>query len=150
MSPSRVSTLDFSTFYNVVNAQNRSSKNIHHGVNPATGEELWDCPIGTEQDLDDAVDAAKVAFPAWSQTPIERRKELLNKFGDLFNQHTEEFVELLCKESGKPKQFATIEVSMVKGFIEYHCTLDIPTEKFEDEEKTIYTEYMPLGVCGKA
>lgn len=147
MSPSRVSTLDFSTFYNVVNAQNRSSKNIHHGVNPATGEELWDCPIGTEQDLDDAVDAAKVAFPAWSQTPIERRKELLNKFGDLFNQHTEEFVELLCKESGKPKQFATIEVSMVKGFIEYHCTLDIPTEKFEDEEKTIYTEYMPLGVC---
>lgn len=116
-------------------------------MNPTTGEELWDCPIGTEQDLDDAVAAAKAAFPSWSQTPIEKRKELLLQFADLFGQHTEEFKSLLCKESGKPQQVANIEVTGVVGFIQYHCSLDIPTEKFEDEEKTVYTEYMPLGVC---
>ena len=27
-------------------------------------------------------------------------------------------------------------------------TLDIPKEQFEDDEKTVYTEYVPLGVCG--
>ena len=27
-------------------------------------------------------------------------------------------------------------------------SLDIPEEKFEDDEKTVYTEYTPLGVCG--
>ena len=27
-------------------------------------------------------------------------------------------------------------------------SLDIPEESFEDDEKTVYTEYTPLGVCG--
>lgn len=27
-------------------------------------------------------------------------------------------------------------------------TLKIPEEKFDDHEKTVYTEYTPLGVCG--
>jgi acyl-CoA reductase-like NAD-dependent aldehyde dehydrogenase len=26
--------------------------------------------------------------------------------------------------------------------------LDIPVESFEDDQKTVYTEYTPLGVCG--
>jgi len=26
-------------------------------------------------------------------------------------------------------------------------SLDIPSDKFEDGEKTVYTEYTPLGVC---
>jgi hypothetical protein len=30
----------------------------------------------------------------------------------------------------------------------HHLTLDLPSETVEDEEKTIYTEYTPLGVCG--
>jgi hypothetical protein len=30
----------------------------------------------------------------------------------------------------------------------HHLSLDIPSEKVEDDEKTIYTEYTPLGVCG--
>ena len=102
MSPSKVSTLDFEKFYNTVNAQQRGSKNIHHGINPATGQELWDVPIASEQDLNDAVDAASKAFPAWRDTPVQKRKELLLKFCDLFNDHAEEFTTLLCKESGKP------------------------------------------------
>lgn len=27
-------------------------------------------------------------------------------------------------------------------------SLDIPEDKFEDDDKTVYTEYTPLGVCG--
>ncbi|KAF2470967.1 aldehyde dehydrogenase [Lindgomyces ingoldianus] len=148
MSPSKVSTLDFETFYNVVDGKQRGSKNIHHGVNPATGKELWDVPIGSEQDLNDAVAAGKKAFPAWRDTPIAKRKEMLMKFAELFGQHTEEFTTLLCKESGKPRKFAATEVGGVGGFIGYHCTLEIPEDKFEDDEKTVYTEYTPLGVCG--
>src|SRR5689334_15393130 len=41
-----------------------------------------------------------------------------------------------------------MEVSFTSAFIGHHIQLDIPTEKLEDEEKTIYTEYSPLGVCG--
>jgi delta 1-pyrroline-5-carboxylate dehydrogenase len=102
MSPSKVSTLEFDKFYNIIDGQQRGSDDIHHGVNPATGTELWDVPIGTEKDLNDAVAAAKKAFPSWRDTPIQKRKELLLKFADAFTQHADEFTTLLCKESGKP------------------------------------------------
>ncbi|KAH6643083.1 aldehyde dehydrogenase domain-containing protein [Boeremia exigua] len=147
MSPGKVSTLDFEKFYNVVNGENRGSDQIHHGINPATSQELWDVPIGSNQDLNDAVAAAKKAFPAWRDTPVAKRKEALGQLIALFQQHEDEFVSLLCKESGKPRKFAAIEVSGVAGFIGYHTTLDVPSESFEDDEKTVYTEYSPLGVC---
>jgi hypothetical protein len=41
-----------------------------------------------------------------------------------------------------------MEVGGVAGFIGFHTTLDMPVEKLEDEEKTVYTEFSPLGVCG--
>ena len=102
MSPGKVSTLDFEKFYNIVDGKQRSSDNIHHGINPTSGQELWDVPIASDQDLDDAVAAAKKAFPAWRETPLEKRKELLSNLADLFQQHSDEFTTLLCKESGKP------------------------------------------------
>ncbi|KAF1835728.1 aldehyde dehydrogenase [Decorospora gaudefroyi] len=147
MSPGKISTLDFDKFYNIIDGKQRGSDQIHHGVNPTSGEKLWDVPIASEQDLNDAVAAAKKAFPAWRDTPIEKRKELLGQLAEAFQQHNDEFVTLLCKESGKPKKFAAIEVGGVAAFIGYHCALSIPSEQFEDEEKTVYTEYSPLGVC---
>ncbi|EAT81107.2 hypothetical protein SNOG_11399 [Parastagonospora nodorum SN15] len=140
MSPGKVSTLDFEKFYNIVDGKQRGSDKIHRGINPATGQELWDVPIASEQDLNDAVAAAKKAFPAWRDTPIEKRKELLGKVAESFQAHHDEFVSLLCKESGKPRKFAAM-----RG---HHLTLDVPSEKIEDDEKTLYTEYSPLGVCG--
>lgn len=105
MSPGKISTLDFEKFYNIVNGEKRSSDQTHHGVNPATGQELWDVPIASEKDLNDAVASAKRAFPAWRDTPIEKRKELLSQLVALFEQHNDEFTSLLCKESGKPVSF---------------------------------------------
>lgn len=148
MSPSKISGLNFEEFHNIIDGKQRGSKEIHNGVSPTSGENLWDVPIASEQDLNDAVAAAKKAFPAWRDTPIEKRKELLGRFAELFAQHEAEFTTLLCKETGKPRKFAGIEIGGVPGFIGYHNTLDIPEEKFDDDEKTVYTEYTPLGVCG--
>lgn len=41
-----------------------------------------------------------------------------------------------------------MEVGAVPAFIGHHVSLEIPSEKLEDDEKTIYTNYAPLGVCG--
>ena len=72
-------SLDFKTFYNIIDGQQRGSDSIHNGINPTSGEKLWDVPVGSEQDLNDAVAAAKKAFPAWRDTPIEKRKELVKQ-----------------------------------------------------------------------
>ena len=125
MSPSKTSTFEWEKFYNIIDGQQRGSDNIHHGVNPATGEELWDVPIGSEKDLNDAVAAARKAFPAWRDTPVEKRKEALIKFSEFFGQHMEDITTLLCKETGKPvrpypvKNFFTSANSIAEAICRY-------------------------------
>ncbi|KAF1971557.1 aldehyde dehydrogenase [Bimuria novae-zelandiae CBS 107.79] len=145
MSPS--STIQWDKFHNIIDGKQRGSDNIHHGVDPTTGQNLWAVPIGSEKDLDDAVKAAKKAFPAWRDTPIEKRKETLINFCNFLSQYNDDLTTLLCKETGKPRKDAADEVAGITRFLYYHCSLEIPTDKYEDDEKTIYTEYTPLGVC---
>ncbi|KAF1809620.1 aldehyde dehydrogenase [Eremomyces bilateralis CBS 781.70] len=147
MSPSKVS-VDFTKFYNIVDGQKRSAATQHQGINPGTQESLWDVPIGTQQDVDDAVAAAQKAFKSWSATSIEKRTELINKFVEVFAQYTDEMIQLVQKETGKPKQFAAQEVSGVGIWAATTVTHKLPEEKFEDAEKVVTTRYTPLGVVG--
>lgn len=105
MSPGKVSTLEFDKFYNIVDGKQRGSDQIHHGINPATGEKLWDVPIASENDLNDAVASAKKAFASWRNTTLEERREYLKKLAEAYEQHKEEFTTLLCHETGKPVRF---------------------------------------------
>lgn len=102
MSPSQTPNISFDTFHNIIDGQQRGSKNIHNGIDPTNGEKLWDVPIASQQDVDDAVAAAKRVFPSWSKTPFEKRKEMLANFAELFNSYKDEMTNLLCKETGKP------------------------------------------------
>jgi acyl-CoA reductase-like NAD-dependent aldehyde dehydrogenase len=150
MSPGKTSRISFDdNFANVINGEARTkSDNYHQGVNPATGEKLWNVPIANQSDVDEAVAAAQKAFESWSRKPIEERKELLKNFRDLWSGYQEEFTTLLCKETGKPRQFAAMEVGGVCAFIDHHVSLNIPEERVEDDEKILTTRYMPLGVVG--
>lgn len=72
------------------------------GTNPATREKLWPVPIGNQQDVDDAVVAAQKAFETWSETPFEKRKEMIGKFKDYYLSFADDMTSLLCQETGKP------------------------------------------------
>ncbi len=48
-------------------------------VNPATEEEIGIAPLGGKADIDKAVEAAKKAFPIWSQMPQMERSRILLK-----------------------------------------------------------------------
>ena len=80
--------------------------------------------------------------------PDRVRKELLKNFQELWGGYQEEFTTLLCKETGKPRQFAAMEVGGVGAWFGHHLTLDVPEERIEDDEKVMTTRYMPLGVVG--
>jgi acyl-CoA reductase-like NAD-dependent aldehyde dehydrogenase len=79
---------------------------ISESINPTTEEVLGKVPVATREHLNDAVDAAARAFPAWSATSPQKRHEILSKLSDLLAQHTEQFAELLVKEVGKPMAMA--------------------------------------------
>lgn len=102
MSPSKVSTINWTSFNNVVDGQLRSSKTKHQGTDPVTGDLLWEVPIGTQQDVDDAVVSAQKAFESWSLTSLADRKAALQRYRDHYMVHIEEMTVLLCKETGKP------------------------------------------------
>lgn len=103
MSPSKVTNIiDFKSFSNIVDGQPRSGKAKYTGINPATKEKLWDVPVATQQDVEDAVSAARKAFPSWSKTPFEQRAKLLAQFADAYEGYEKEFTELMVAETGKP------------------------------------------------
>lgn len=107
MSPSKVSTVKFDEFSNIVNGQQRFGKSQHHGVNPVTGEKLWPVPIATQQDVDEAVDAAQTAFESFRKTSLAERKELIAKYKDALLANADDLTELLCTETGKPVRMHT-------------------------------------------
>lgn len=94
--------MDFTTFSNIIDGKPRGADISYHGINPSTEDKLWDVPCATEEDLNDAVTSARKAFPSWSNTPFEKRCELVRQYAEAFVAEEEGFTELLMKETGKP------------------------------------------------
>ena len=69
--------------------------------NPATEEIIAKVPLSTREDLDQAVSAAKAAFPSWRRTPPTERCKYIFKFKNLIEENFEEIATLVTKEHGK-------------------------------------------------
>src|ERR1035437_8795688 len=69
--------------------------------NPATGQVQALVPLANRAELDAAVAAAKSAFPEWSAQPPLRRAGVLFRFRELFEQHLDDFAQLITSEHGK-------------------------------------------------
>jgi betaine-aldehyde dehydrogenase len=73
-------------------------------LNPATGDQIAEAPLSSEEDVDRAVRAARGAFETWSTaTPGERSLALL-RLADAIEQHADELAELEAMNVGKPIQ----------------------------------------------
>ena len=42
-------------------------------LDPATGEPVWEGAAASPADVDDAMSAARAAFPSWCETPLDQR-----------------------------------------------------------------------------
>lgn len=69
--------------------------------NPARGHVIARTPLSTAEDVDDAVDAARRAFPAWRDTPAVARVQVLFRLKDLLEKHFEELARIVTTEHGK-------------------------------------------------
>ncbi|HET6380328.1 MAG TPA: aldehyde dehydrogenase family protein [candidate division Zixibacteria bacterium] len=71
-------------------------------VNPANHDDvIGEFPASGPEDVDDAVQAAAKAFPAWSLMPAPKRGEILFKIARLLAEHKEELARLMTREMGK-------------------------------------------------
>src|SRR5262245_3143808 len=94
-------------------------------TNPATGERLGRVPLGTAQDVDAAVQAAKAAFPKWRETPPVVRARYLFKLKTLLDEHFDEISAIVTQENGKTLDEARGSVKRGIENVEHAC--GIPT-----------------------
>lgn len=97
------------------------SDNYMPCYNPSTGEVIAYAPQCTADEVESAVQAAKKAFPEWSDTPVSKRVQVLFKMKGLMEQHMEELVHLLAKEQGKKWIEAYGDIIKVLEVIEFAC-----------------------------
>jgi len=80
-------------------------------INPATEKVLASCPCASEAQLDEAVAAARLAFPAWAQTPMEERRRAILRLADAIHADAGPLARLLTQEQGKPLTEAAAEIA---------------------------------------
>jgi acyl-CoA reductase-like NAD-dependent aldehyde dehydrogenase len=71
-------------------------------INPTTEESMGSIPEGSPEDVDRAVEAAREAFESWSQTPRERRAELLGAIAAALSERADEIAATVAAEVGMP------------------------------------------------
>ena len=116
-------------------------------INPATGRLLTTAPRADRGQLEQAVAAAKAAFPSWAATPLRVRGGLLVKLADALEAEQSEFARLLTQEQGKPLPQAQWEIAQSIGTLRYFAALDLPPVVLkEDTMQKVVRQHKPLGV----
>ncbi len=77
-------------------------------VNPTTEEALGTIPGCTPADADRAVEAARDAFEAWSQTPREERARYIDAIAEGLNERGDEIAATITQELGMPLKLSRI------------------------------------------
>ncbi len=138
----------------IINGTSRESKQLVDVLNPATEQAFAHCHLSSLNDLDDAVTAARNAFPAWAATSDEHRKAKLMELASLMETNMPELMELVTKESGKPMGGLNgigsgMEVGGAIAWIQATASLDLPVEVIQDDDAArIEVHRKPLGVVG--
>ncbi len=117
-------------------------------INPATEEVLETIALGNQADLNDAVAAAKAAFPAFSQTSPEERSELLSKIIEAYKARMGDLATAVSQEMGAPLGLAKAAQapSGLGHLMSTKKALD--AMEWEEDLGTTKVVYEGIGVCG--
>ena len=135
-------------FPNMVNGRRIDSFRKIKIFDPVTGEELASVTDTQKDGLDQAVQAAKAAFPLWSSKTWNERRDLLRNAMELLKAHTEELCTILTAEGGRPYGMAQFEVTWVlETYVPALLHLELPDSTWnETGVGQITKRYIPLGV----
>jgi malonate-semialdehyde dehydrogenase (acetylating) / methylmalonate-semialdehyde dehydrogenase len=131
-----------------VSAQTTEFFDVH---NPAVGDVIGRTPLSTGADVDAAVRAATDAFPAWRDTPVNARAQVLYRFKALLEENFEEMARIVTTEHGKTLDEARGSVRRGIECVEVACGAPSLMQGFglEDISQGIdcHVVRQPLGVC---
>ncbi|MGV6393713.1 NAD-dependent succinate-semialdehyde dehydrogenase [Pseudomonas caspiana] len=99
-----------------MSAEGRASAPV---VNPATGREIGRVPLATAEDLDQALETARLSFEEWRQTTPDKRAKILKRAADLILQRAPEIAAQMTLEEGKPLGESMDEVTRAAEYFEW-------------------------------
>ena len=123
-------------------------------LNPATETVIAAVPEATTEQLDEAVAAARAAFPAWSARSMDERRAMIMQIADRLEENLPELAQTLSDEQGKPLEGfaglgAMFEMGGCLAWIRYTASLDLPIEVIQDnDDARIEVHRKPVGVVG--
>jgi aminomuconate-semialdehyde/2-hydroxymuconate-6-semialdehyde dehydrogenase len=133
-----------------------ASGNYLDNANPAIGEVYSLIPDSDDRDVHLAAEAAKAAFPFWSQVPAEGRFEILMRLVSWIERDAENLAMAECIDNGKPLSLArSLDIPRAASNFRFYATAAMHT--FNESHDTSltggsrainYTLRQPLGVVG--
>ena len=89
---------------------------------PSTGKPIAKVPKCTQEEVLSAIEAAKAAFPAWRDTPVRKRAQIMMKLRNLIEANMEELTLLCATENGKCLSEAAGDVGKALEMTELACS----------------------------
>lgn len=134
-----------------INGRKVSSETCFQTLNPATGEVLADVASGGEQEVNQAVAAAKAAFPQWANTPVKERARLMRRLGELIDKNVPEIAALETSDTGLPiHQTRHVLIPRAAHNFEFFAEVcqQMNGKSYPVDDKMLnYTLVQPVGVC---
>jgi len=127
----------------------RGHKDIQY--NPATGEAIAEIPRTTPEEISQAVEAARKAFPGWSRTPVLQRCRFMFNYRQVLEANSRELIALITEENGKTVEEARGSFQRGIECIEFACSA--PSLMMGDTVEQVGTSVdgwsvrIPVGVC---
>ena len=117
-------------------------------IDPSTEEVIGRISLGSAEDVDRAVKAARAAFPAYSHTTKDERLALLQKIVSVYMTRYEELARTISQEMGAPLWLSKA-AQAATGIGHLNQTLAVLKEyTFQEQHGTTLIVREPVGVCG--
>lgn len=141
-----------------INGEFKLGHKTFDSLNPANGELVAKVHLPSLKDIDDAVDAAEIAFHSseWRAMDQNQRAEILEKISEKMKERRNELIELEVADSGSSLKKAKADVHNAAS---YFKVLAGQLRKFQFEVKDEsasragfsqnYKIYEPVGVCAQ-
>ena len=106
--------------YHLIAGEHFGGDGTEESINPSNLDDVVaSFPKGNLADVDRAVEAARQAFPAWSEASPEMRSDVLDKAGTIVMARAKELGSLLSREEGKTVAEGTGEVMRAARILKY-------------------------------
>ena len=120
-------------------------------INPCNEEPCAIISLGSKEDTNIAVEAAKNAFELWKETSKENRLKYLEKLLSVYKKRSTEMAEAISLEMGAPIDWATdVQTASGQAHLE-DFILRLKDFQFDEqfnEKSNNHIYYEPIGVCG--